>query len=70
MEVIFTIHAKERLQRRHILEEEALDAIKHPDRTIKRHGLYYIQKKLQRGTIEVCCEKGERYIKVVSVYWL
>ena len=70
MEIIFTIHAKYRIEKRKILEQEVIDSIKYPDKTIKKYSKYHFQKKLERGTIEICCEKTERNIKVITVYWL
>lgn len=68
MNIIFTNHAKSRIKKRKIAEQDIVDAINKPDSTIKRLGKYYFQKKLERGTIEVCCER-ERNIKVITVYW-
>ncbi|MBI2649948.1 DUF4258 domain-containing protein [Candidatus Woesearchaeota archaeon] len=70
MKITFTSHAKYRIEKRKILEQEVIDAIKHPDKTIKRHDKYYFQKRLERGTIEVSCEKTERIINIITVYWL
>ena len=70
MEIVFTNHARYRIEKRKILEEEVIDAIKHPDKTMKRHGKYYFQKKLERGIIEISCERTERNIKVITVYWI
>ena len=70
MKIIFTHHAEERLTRRRISEEEITAAIKNPDATIKKYGKYYFQKKLDRGLIEVCCEKTENNINVITVYWV
>ena len=53
MEIVFTNHAKYRIVKRKVLKEEVIDAIKYPDKTIKKHGKYYFQKRLERGTIEV-----------------
>lgn len=60
MEIIFTGHAKYRIEKRKILEQEVIDAIKHPDKTIKRHDKYYFQKRLERGAIEISCKKTVR----------
>ncbi|MBI2668865.1 DUF4258 domain-containing protein [Candidatus Woesearchaeota archaeon] len=38
MEIFFTAHAKYRLERRNLLPEEVVEAIKYPDKTVKRHG--------------------------------
>ncbi len=70
MDIIFTLHARERMERRGMLQEEVLDAIKRPDKTRKVEGTYYFQKKLDRGVIEVCCGKTEKIIKVITVYWV
>lgn len=70
MEIIFTRHARYRIHKRKILEEEVVEAIKYPDKTIKKYNKYYFQKRLERGTIEISCEKTERIIKVITVYWI
>jgi len=58
-----------RIEKRGILRQEVMDAVKFPDNTDKKFGKYYIQKKLDRGTIELCCERTEKYIKIITVYW-
>jgi len=70
MEIIFTVHAKYRIEKRKILEQEVIETIKFPDKTLKRNDRYYFQKRLERGTIEVSCEETERIIKVITVYWI
>lgn len=60
MRIIFTGHAEYRIFKRKILKEEIIEAINKPDKTIKKHGKYYFQKKLERGIIEICCEKTEK----------
>ena len=70
MQIIFTNHAKFRIIRRNILKQEVIEAIKYPDRTLKKHGKYYFQKSLDRGKIEVVCEKIENNINVITLYWL
>lgn len=70
MNIVFTDHALSRLERRKILREEVVDAIKHPDKIIKKQQKYYYQKRLNRGTIEISCERTERDIKVITIYWL
>lgn len=37
MKIIFTHHAEERISRKQIAREEAIDAIKHPDAIIKKY---------------------------------
>ncbi len=70
MNIVFTDHVEERLKRRKITKQEIIDAIRYPDKTIKKYGKYYYQKKLQRGTIEVSCGKTEQEINIITVYWL
>ncbi len=70
MEFIFTSHSKHRIQMRRLTEEEVIEAIRHPDRVIKKYGNYYAQKNIGRGTIEVPYEKTEKYIRIITVYWI
>ncbi len=70
MKIVFSIHLKERLDFRKILEEGVIEAIHFPFRITKMHGKHFYQEKLQRGMIEVCCEVTERDIKVITVYWI
>ena len=70
MNIIFTKHAEERIKLRGFSSFEIIEAIKHPDKTIHKYGKQFYQKKLDRGLIEVCCEKTENNIKVITVYWL
>ena len=70
MKIIFTKHAEFRLEKRGISKEDAIFTIKNPDKTIKKHGKYYIQKKIERGNIEIVIEKKESFIKIITLYWL
>ncbi|MFH1638169.1 MAG: DUF4258 domain-containing protein [Candidatus Woesearchaeota archaeon] len=70
MKIAFTVHTQFRLKKRKIQKGEVIDAVKYPDAILKRHGKYFFRKKLRRGTIEVCCERTERHIKVITVYWI
>lgn len=70
MEITFTSHAEYRLKKRGLLREEVVETIKHPDKIDKKHGKQYFQKNIGRGTIEVCCEKTEKHINVITVYWI
>lgn len=70
MKAIFTSHAEYRIKKRKLTQQEVLDAIKYPDKTIKKHGKYYYQKKLDRGTIEIVVERAEKNIKIITIYWL
>ena len=63
MEIIFTRHAKNQIKERKISKEEIMEAIKYPTRIIKKHDKYYYQKKLERGIVEIPCEKMEKAYK-------
>ena len=69
MEIAFTYHAKRRLKKRNITEDEVINAIKYAEKTDKRQGKYYAQKDIGRGKIEVVYEK-DKYIKIISLYWI
>ena len=69
MEIVFTLHAKNRLKKREISEDEVINTIKYPENTYKREGKYYAQKNIGRGNIEVVYEK-DNYINVITVYWI
>ena len=56
MDIIFTEHALERLERRRFLKEEIIEAIRYPDKT----GKYYYQKVLESGKVGIVCEKTEK----------
>ncbi len=70
MRYIFTIHAQYRIKKRKLTKKEVIDAIKQPNKILKKYNKYYIQKDIGRGTIEVVYEKTENYIKIITVYWL
>jgi len=65
--IVFTKHAKERMERRGISEDEVINVIKFPEKTRKVDNIYYVRKKLASGTIEIVFEK-ENYIKVITLY--
>lgn len=70
MRIIFTKHAEFRLEKRKINKEDVIFAIRNPDKTIKKYGKYYIQKKIEMGTIEIVVERKESFINVITLYWL
>lgn len=70
MEIIFTKHAEERLKIRKFSKVEIIEAITFPDKILKRYDKHYYQKSLGRGKVEVVCEKTEKHIKVITLYWL
>lgn len=70
MDITFTAHAEWRLTKRKILRGEVLDAIKYPDIILKKYGKYYYQKQLNRGAIEIVCEKIGKSLNIITLYWL
>ncbi|MBU0635858.1 DUF4258 domain-containing protein [Candidatus Micrarchaeota archaeon] len=70
MKIIFTKHSLRRLKQRNIPVKAILDAAQNPQKTIKKHGKYYLQKKIENGTIKIVCERKTTTIKIITVYWL
>jgi len=70
MYLIFTNHAREQIEERKIIMVWVKEAIKWPDYTKRiSSNNYIVTKKLNGRSIEVVYIK-ERYIKVLTVYWL
>ena len=69
MNIIFTQHARLRMRKRNIPEEEVFDAIKRPDKTTKTQGKYCYRRAFRRGTIEAVCEKTNDYVKNRPINW-
>lgn len=59
MEIIYTLHAKDKMKKRRITEDEVIHVIKNPDKTLKIKGKYYAQKNIGRAKIEVVYEKDK-----------
>ena len=70
MNIVFTHHAEDRVKIRKITKPEVLDTIRFPDKTMKKHGKYYYQKQLERGTIEVVVEKSGKNLNIITIYWI
>jgi len=69
MEIEFTLHAKEQIRERGIKTEEVIDAIKNPDKSYQEFGKQYIEKDIGRGIIRIVYKK-DKYINIITVYWL
>jgi len=69
MEIVFTKHAREMMEKRKISEDEVIQTIKHLEKLTKIEGLYYAQKNIIRANIEVVYEKV-KYIKVITLYYI
>ena len=78
MKIRLTTHAKERIEKRKITEDEIINTIKFPEKLNKKHGRYYAQKDIGRGKIEVVYEKIEnieeiekgKYLNIITIYWI
>ena len=70
MQIVFTLHSKRQIKKRNLTEQKIIESIKFPDKIIKKHDKFYYVKDLDRGTIEIVCEKTANNIKVITVYWL
>jgi len=70
VEYKFTAHAKYRLKKRELTEQEIIEAINHAEKILKKYGKYYAQKNIGRGKIEVVFEKKEKYINIIIIYWI
>lgn len=69
MKIIFTEHAKNRIKKRKITEDEVINTIKYPKKIEKKKQKYYAEKDIGRGRVEVVYEK-DKYINVITVYWI
>ena len=69
MEIIFTPYAEWRCEKRKILKEEVIDAVRRPDKTIRKEDKHFYRKKTRHGVIEVCTDRIESYIRIKTVYW-
>ena len=69
MEIKYTYHAKFIIKERKIEEVWVEETIKSPDKVEKEFGKFYARKRLNGISIEVVYIK-EKYIKVITVYWI
>lgn len=69
MKIVFTEHAKDRMKKRKISEDEVIEVIKYSDNLYKKQNKYYARKNIVRANIEVVYEQ-ENYIKVITIYYL
>ena len=67
MNIIFTDHAKERMEKRNISEDEVVNAIKYAEKTEKIDDIYYAYKKLDRFILKIVYTR-ENYIKVITLH--
>lgn len=69
MDIIYTIHPKQQLKERKVEQIWVDETIKYSD-IIRRNGYkYYVIKKLNGKTLKVVFVK-EKYIKVITAYFI
>jgi len=67
--LIYTVHAEEQLEIRKIEKIWVEEAVRAPDFTEREGEKYIVNKKLNGRSIKVVYVK-ERYIKIITVYWV
>jgi hypothetical protein len=69
MEIVYTFHAKEKIEFRKIHLVWTEEALRSPDLTKKIGYKYKALKRLNSKSIEVVYLKEESYIKILTAYW-
>lgn len=69
MKIIFTKHAENRLKKRKITQGEVEEAIMYSKKSEKKGNKHRLIKNIGRGNIEIIYER-DKYIKVITVYWI
>ncbi len=69
MQFHYTFHALDAIAERKIEKIWVKEALQFPDITYFEEGKYYAVKKLNGLSIEVVYVK-EKYIKIITVYWV
>lgn len=71
MKIIFSSHAEKRLKERGIKKEQIIETIEFPEYTIKRtNDEVEAFKKIEGRKFKVVYFKGEKYIKVITLYYI
>jgi len=70
MEYVFTEHVNYRIGKRNLMTFEVIDVIKNSDVTLKYKRKFHARKFIGRGTVEVVYTIEEKYINIITVYWL
>ena len=69
MRIIFTVHARRRMQERGISRSEIQECIMHPARiSMESERVRRFQKAFAYGTIEVVAELKKNHCIVITVY--
>ena len=69
MKIIFTNHARERMQERGISEKEVVECIHHSDNVLKDDThVCRFQRRFSHGILQVVAEQKRNYFVVITVY--
>ena len=69
MKIIFTHHARERMQERGISEKEVIECIRQPDKVLKNDTqICYFQKRFSYGILQVVGEQKRNHFVVITAY--
>ena len=69
MRIIFTNHARQRMQERGISESEVVESIQYPANILRENGgIQHFQKSFTYGTIEVVVGVKKNHFIVITVY--
>lgn len=70
MVIVYTAHAKARMEHRGISKSEVVDTVLHPYFTVpSRLGRFIAVKKYGDKYLKTICEKSNGKITVITVYW-
>ena len=67
MNLIFTVHAKQRILERNIKIEDVENAIYFPDYTISKNGIIESYKKIDNKNLKIIYLEEGKFIKVITV---
>ena len=70
MKVEYSNHAKKRMKERAIKEKEIIDAVEFSEYTIKRGEEIEAYKRINEKMLKVVYVNKEKFIKVITLYWL
>jgi hypothetical protein len=69
MEIMFTLHARQRMMRRKILSVWVEEAVRSPDSIRHIGNKYYATKRLNGAEIKVVFVK-EKFIKIITTFYV
>ena len=69
MDILYSYHAVYQMIERRIEKVWIEETIKFPDEIKRNYNKYYVRKKINGKTLKVIYVK-ERYIKVITLFWV